>query len=619
MPYYPILNSSPFLQSQYKMGKIFNCFKLLDDKKANIPGYSAQALSKCLSYCEDGPTGNYKDPILSKGCNCDEIATHYDSRYSRYAEKDKMDYPKSKATTDTSSLHQGSNNNKGTTSEKHLDTQDSAIEPQEPRIEPQESRIDLQDSRIELQDSRIEPQYTAIEETEKPTTEPQESATITHYDDYDESDEKNYPDSTIEPLESTTEPKESTTEYQELTELQPVLKEVPILMNKNYDEIIDPIVKAVLKKLELKHAQWHEAIEKSQESTTELQKSTTEHQESTTELQDSKTEPQDSTTELQESTAEPQESTILPQLSTTEPQGPKDFQPVLIEGPILMNKNYNKNRSFGVRGAPPDFGRSVNPIPQILADQLILPGGQITVLTNVKRIVKAVLKQLKVKHIAIEEPKESTPEPQEPTELQPVLTADGPILMNNNNIERIVKAVLKKLELKHLSVDEPLDSTMSQESTTEPQETTTESKESTTEPQVPTELQSILLNKNNVKNIDRIVKAVLKKLELKHTAIEEPKESTTEPQSTTESQKSTTEPQESTSEPQDPTELEPVLTQGPILMNKNENNIIKRIVKALMKTVEWKNVMIEEHQDPTELQPVAAAVLKKLELHHTGV
>ena len=126
MPYYPILNSSPFLQSQYKMGKIFNCFKLLDDKKANIPGYSAQALSKCLSYCEDGPTGNYKDPILSKGCNCDEIATHYDSRYSRYAEKDKMDYPKSKATTDTSSLHQGSNNNKGTTSEKHFDTQDSA-------------------------------------------------------------------------------------------------------------------------------------------------------------------------------------------------------------------------------------------------------------------------------------------------------------------------------------------------------------------------------------------------------------------------------------------------------------------------------------------------------------
>ena len=146
-------------------------------------------------------------------------------------------------------------------------------------------------------------------------------------------------------------------------------------MNKNYDNIIDQIVKAVLKKLELKNAQWHEAIEKSQESTTELQESTIE--------------PQESTTELQESTTEPQESKILPQVSRTEPQDPKEFQPVLIEGPV-------------------------KPIPQILADQLMLPGGQITVLMNVDRIVKAVLKQLKVKHLAIEEPKESTTEPPKP-------------------------------------------------------------------------------------------------------------------------------------------------------------------------------------------------------------
>ena len=293
-----------------------------------------------MRYCEDGTAFNYKDPILSKECKCDEIVTHYDSRYSKYAKKDEN--PKSEAPTDTSSIYQGSNDSKGTSSEKHLDTQDSAIKPQGSRIEPQ--------------DSKIESQYTAIEETQESTTEPHESTTTISYDDYDEIDEKNYPDSTIEPLESTNEPQESTTEYQDLTELQPVLQEGPIAMNKNYNKIIDPIVKAVLKKLELKH-----------------------------------------------------------------------------------------------------------------------------------------------------------------------------------------------------------------------------------------------------------------------TAIEESKESTTEPQSTTESQKSTTEPQESTSEPQDPTELEPVLTQGPILMNKNENNIIKRIVKAVMKTVEWKNVMIEEQQDPTELQPVAAAVLKKLELHHTGV
>ena len=123
--YYPILNSFPFLHT---MGKIFNFFKLIGGKKANDPGYSAYALSKCLSYCKDGPVVNHEDPILSKECNCDEIATHYDSRYSKYGIKDEN--PKSEAPTDPSSLYQGSNDSKGTTSEKHLNTQDSAIEPQ---------------------------------------------------------------------------------------------------------------------------------------------------------------------------------------------------------------------------------------------------------------------------------------------------------------------------------------------------------------------------------------------------------------------------------------------------------------------------------------------------------
>ena len=531
-----------------------------------------------MSYCEDGPAGNYKDPILSKGCNCDEIATHYDSRYSRYAEKDEKNYPKSEAPTDT----------KGTRSEKHLDTQDSIIEPQDSIIEPQ--------------DSRIEPQYTAIEQNQESTTEPQESTTDSQ-------------DSTIEPQEPTTEPQESTTEYQNPTELQTVLTEGPILMNKNNEKNIDRIVQAVLKKLELKHAQWHEAIEKSQKSTTELQESTTE--------------PQESTTDLQESTTEPQESTILPQVSTTKPQDPKEFQPVLIEGPILMKKNYNKNRSFGVRGALPDFGRSVNPIPQILADQLILPGGQITVLKNVDRIVKAVLKQLKVKHIAIEEPKESTTEPRESTtepqdqrELLPFLK-EGLILMNNiynRNIDSIVKAVLKKLELKYTAIEEP------KESTTERQESTTELQESTNESQNQAELQPvltegpILMNKYYDKNIDRIVKAVLTKLELKNISMEELQELTTEPQETT------TEPQESITEPKDPTELLLASKLGSIVNNKNKNNIIDRIVKAVLKTVEWKHVSIEElqesptePQDPTQLQPVVAAVLKKLELNNSGV
>ena len=418
-----------------------------------------------------------------------------------------------KSPTDISSIYQGSNDSKGTTSEKHLDTQDSAIEPQ---------------------DSKIEFQYTAIEETQESTTEPQESTTIISYDDYDESDEKNYPDSTIEPLESTTEPQESTTEYQDLTELQPVLQEEPIAMNKNYDKIIDPIVKAVLKKLELKHAQWHEAIEKSQEPTIELQ---------------------ESTTELQESTTEPQESTTLPQVSTTEPQDPKEFQPVLIEGPILMNKNYYKNRSFGVKGALPHFDRSVNPIPQILADQLILPGGQSTVLKNGDRIVKSVLQQPKVKHTGIEEPKESTTESQDQAELPPFL-----------------KEVL------------------------------------------------ILMNKIYEKNIDSIVKAVLKKLELKNIPMEDLQELTIAPQETT------TEPQETTTEPKDPTELLLASTSGPIVNNKNKNNIIDRIVKAVLKTVEWKHLSIEELQesttdphDPTQLQSAVAAVLKKLELNNSGV
>ena len=471
-----------------------------------------------MRYCEDGTAFNYEDPILSKECNCDEIVTHYDSRYSKYAKKDEN--PKSEAHTDTSSIYQGSNDSKGTTSEKHLNTQDSAIEPQ---------------------DSKIEFQYTAIEETQESTTETQESTTIISYDDYDESDEKNYPDSKIEPLESTTEPQESTTEYQDLTELQPVLQEGPIAMNKNYDNIIDPIVKAVLKKLELKHAQWHEAIEKSQEPTIELQESTTELQESTT--------------DSQESTTEPQESTTLPQVSTTEPQDPKEFQPVLIEGPILMNKNYNKNRSFGVKGALPHFDRSVNPIPQILADQLILPGGQSTVLKNVDRIVKSVLQQPKVKHTGIEEPKESTTESQDQAELPPFL-----------------KEVL------------------------------------------------ILMNKIYEKNIDSIVKAVLKKLELKNIPMEDLQELTTEPQETT------TEPQETITEPQDPTELLLASTSGPIVNNKNKSNIIDRIVKAVLKTVEWKHLSIEELQesttdphDPTQLQSAVAAVLKKLELNNSGV
>ena len=532
-----------------------------------------------MSYCEDGPAGNYEDPILSKGCNCDEIATHYDSRYSRYAEKDEN--PKSEAPTDTSSLYKGSNDSKGTTSEKHLDTQYSVIEPQ----------------------------YTAIEQTQESTTEPQESKTESQ-------------DSTIEPQESTIEPQESTIEYQNPTELQTVLTEGPIQMNKNYEKNIDRIVQAVLKKLELKHAQWHEAIEKSQESTTELQESTTE--------------PQEATTDHQESTTEPQESTILPQASTTEPQDPKEFQPVLIEGPILKNKKYNKNRSFGVRGALPDFGRVVNPIPQILADQLILPGGQITVLKNVDRIVKSALKQLKVKHIAIEEPKESTTEPQKPTaepqesttepqdqtEVLPFLK-EGLMLMNKNyykNIDSVVKAVLKKIELKHTAIEEP------KESTTEPQESTTELQESTTESQNQAELQpvlpegSILKNKYYDKNIDRIVKAVLKKLELKNISMEELQELTTEPQETT------TEPQESITEPKDPTELRLASISGPIVNNKNNNNIIDRIVKAVLKTVEWKHVSIEElqesttePQDLTQLQSVVAAVLKKLELNNSGV
>ena len=537
-----------------------NFLNFLGSKKANVPGYSAQALPKC--YCKDGPA-DYKDPILCKGCNCDELATHYDSKYSRCAETDEKDYPKSEAPTDTTSLYQGSNDGKGATSEKHLDTQDSVIEPQ---------------------DSRIEPQYTSIEQTQESTTEPQESTTESQ-------------DSTIEPQESTTVPQESTTEYQETTELQPILKEEPILMNKNYDNIIDQIVKAVLKKLELKNAQWHEAIEKSQESTTELQESTIE--------------PQESTTELQESTTEPQESKILPQVSRTEPQDPKEFQPVLIEGPV-------------------------KPIPQILADQLMLPGGQITVLMNVDRIVKAVLKQLKVKHLAIEEPKESTTEPPKPTaepresitepqdqtNLPPYLK-EGLILMNKNyakNVDSIVKVVLKKFELKYTAIEEP------KESTTEPQESTTELQESTTESQNQAELQPVLtegpvlMNKYYDKNIDRIVKTVLEKLELKNISMEELQELTTEPQETT------TEPQESITEPKDPTELLLASTAEPIANNKNKNNIIDRIVKAVLKTVEWKHVSIEELQesttdpkDPTQLQPAVAAVLKKLELNNSGV
>ena len=350
-----------------------------------------------MRYCEDGAAFNYEDPILSKECNCDEIATHYDSRYSKYAKKDEN--PKSEAPTDTSSIYQGSNDSKGTSSEKHLDTQDSAIKPQGSRIEPQ--------------DSKIESQYTAIEETQESTTEPQESTTIIYHD---ESDEKDYPKSEA--------PTDNSSLYQGFNDSKGTTSEKHLDLQ---DSIIEP---------------QYMAIQHTQESTTESQ---------------------DSMIDSRESTSDSHES-------TTEYQDPTELQPVLTEGPILMNKNYDKN-------------------------------------------------------------------------------------------------------------------------------------------------------------IDRIVKAVLKKLELNHTAIEEPKESTIEPQeSTTESQESTSEPQESTTEPQDPTELEPVLTQGPILMSKNKNNIIDTIVKAVLKTVEWKHVSIEELQesttdphDPTQLQSAVAAVLKKLELNNSGV
>ena len=150
-----------------------------------------------------------------------------------------------------------------------------------------------------------------------------------------------------------------------------------------------------------------------------------------------------------------------------------------------------------------------------------------------------------------------------------------------------------------LAIEEPKESTTEpQESTIELLESTIELLESTIESQNQAELQTvltegpILIKKYYDKNIDRIVRAVLKKLELKNKSMEELQELTTEPQETT------TEPQESITEPKDQTELLRASTAGPIANNKN--NIIDGTVKAVLKTVEWKHVSIEELQESTK-------------------